>query len=336
MKHLPLILKIVAILGAAFAVYAWMDTKGQIKDSMAHMTSLSGDNIVSKSSTIPQHLKDKETFKKNWDAESAKSKNLEGKIAEMNSDLEAERSKSIQINNELQKKNAELRTANLSIESGKKKIAEDASTIEALKQEIINTKSLLAQTNEADELKKKVSTLEADLADKEKLLADATEKLKILEASEIVEVIEVDPTTGKQVKRKVVKTPYIPNGDIATILRVDLPTEKANILAFNRGSKDNLEVGQKLVLKREGEKVAEVVVDTVYEDYSIAIADMKVGIPETIEVGDLLELAQVAKHASNGVAPVKEADGSAEGAAETSTEAPAPEAPAAEEAPASM
>lgn len=328
MKYLSIVLKVVAVLAAAFCVFAWLDKNGTIKKSLSYMDGLTGADIVAKSQTIPGILKEKKTFQDDFNKEKAKSDNLEIKLREVNGDLDTERSKGIQLNSELQKKNTELRTTNTALETSKKKVVEQTTLIEGLKQEIVSTKNMISQNNEATELKSKLASLESTLAAKEGELAAALAKIKTYESSEIVEVVETDAATGKQIKRKVIKTPYVPSGEIAAVLKVDL--KKNNLIAINKGSKDKLEVGQKLLLKRQisteaAQNIAEVTIDEVSEDFSICLVDMKYGIPETIEVGDLLELAP---------APVAAAPAPA--AAPEGTPAPAA-APAAEvAAPAAM
>ena len=42
MKAVSLSLKIVAILAAAFCVYAWMDTRGKISSAEGHLKDIAG------------------------------------------------------------------------------------------------------------------------------------------------------------------------------------------------------------------------------------------------------------------------------------------------------
>ncbi len=323
MKYLPLVLKVVAILAAAFCVYAWMDTKGQIKTSMEHMKDVSGEDIVTKASNVPGIIDTQKKTQESLSKSDATLKTTQAKVAELNSDLEAERAKSIQINGELQKRSTELRNANTSLEASKKKVAESESTIAALKQEIVNTKALMSKTDEADGLKKKVAALESDLAAKEAELTAANAKIKNFEASELVEVKEVDPVTGKETVRKVYKTPYVSTGDIATVLGV-LPEKGANVFAINRGKNGKLETGQKLLLKRDGVNIAEATVDEVYDDYSTLIFNSRKYIPETIEANDQLELIGI-----QDAAPAPAAAPAAEAAEKPAAAAPTAEEPAA-------
>ncbi len=145
----------------------------------------------------------------------------------------------------------------------------------------------MTQNNESDGLKEKVATLESQLKAKEGELAAANEKLKILDMSEIVEVIETDDK-GNKIKRKILKTPYIATGDIATVLKVD---QKNAMVSINRGTKNGVKQDQKIILKREGRVVSEILMTEVKEDISVGLINRNLGIPETIETGDLLEMA---------------------------------------------
>ena len=83
-----------------------------------------------------------------------------------------------------------------------------------------NRLQVIRNTGKIDALKEKVATLESELKTKSEELAEAQKKAKLLEMSEVVEVVETD-ASGKQIKRKIMKTPYIPTGDIATVIAVD-------------------------------------------------------------------------------------------------------------------
>lgn len=223
----------------------------------------------------------------------------------MNSELESERVKNVQANSDLVKKNAEIRSLNSSLSTTKKQVAEKDTLIETLKREIVASKTLVTQNNESDGLKEKVATLESQLKAKEGELAAANEKLKILDMSEIVEVIETDDK-GNKIKRKILKTPYIATGDIATVLKVD---QKNAMVSINRGTKNGVKQDQKIILKREGRVVSEILMTEVKEDISVGLINRNLGIPETIETGDLLEMASpVVKKAVPAPAPAAPAE----------------------------
>ena len=311
MKIASIILKIVAILGAAFCVYAWLDTRGKISTSENHMKDVKGADIVAKASNVPGILK-------NLAAEKNKTASLqkmvgekEGDINKLNSELESERSKNVRANSEISKKNSELRVVRSELETQKGIVAEKDTLIETLKKEIVASKQLVTDNKETDALKEKVAALESQLATSQKELEEANKKAKILEMSEVVEVIETN-ADGKKVKRTIVKTPYVPTGDIATVISVD---QQNKIVALNKGKSANVKKDQKILLKREGKPVAEILITEVFEDHSVAMMNRDVAIPETVEVNDLLEMASPVV-----AAPVVPAEKPAENAEEAKEE----------------
>ena len=299
MKAVSLSLKIVAILAAAFCVYAWMDTRGKISSAEGHLKDIAGESLEARAAKVPSILKEK------IKAFEGRVRTLEQRNNSMNSELESERVKNVQANSDLVKKNAEIRSLNSSLSTTKKQVAEKDTLIETLKREIVASKTLVTQNNESDGLKEKVATLESQLKAKEGELAAANEKLKILDMSEIVEVIETDDK-GNKIKRKILKTPYIATGDIATVLKVD---QKNAMVSINRGTKNGVKQDQKIILKREGRVVSEILMTEVKEDISVGLINRNLGIPETIETGDLLEMASpVVKKAVPAPAPAAPAE----------------------------
>ena len=166
-------------------------------------------------------------------------------------------------------------------------MAQKNSLIAQYTKELAEKNAMLANNNETDALKEKVATLEAQLKSKTDELAEANKKAKLMEMAEVVEVIETD-ANGNKIKRKVVKTPYIPTGDVATVVAVDTVN---GMVSINRGSKSGVEESQKILLKREGKLVSEILISEAGDDFSVGLINRNVAIPETIEVGDLLELA---------------------------------------------
>ena len=311
MKAVSLSLKILAIAAAAFAVYAWQDIRGKISTAESHMKGVPGKTLVEKAPKVPGLLKkiaEQESKIKNTKDLLTKS---EGELQSANSELEAERQKNVEANAEISKGKAEISKLNASLAESKQKIAKKDSEIDGLRREIVSTKAMLAQNNEADELKEKVATLESQLNAKTQALADAEKRIKTLEASEVVEVVETD-AAGNKVVKKVLKTPYEPKGDIATVMKVDAGNA---LVVINRGEKAGVKNDQKIQLKREGVLVSEIVVADAKEDFAVAYVNRNVGIPETIEVGDLLELAVAAAPAPEAAAPAEKKSEDEEGAA---------------------
>ncbi len=314
----------VRVLGVAALVVAasmWYLSNQTVTTSLGYMAAVPGVKLEEKASKVPGILEESAHRKKSIASFEIRVKNYEKTVNDLNSELEGERSKNVVANADIVKKNSEIRSLNESLISSKKTVAERDSIIENLKREIMNTKALLAQTGEVDALKEKVASLEKKLADQASALAEAEKKAKLLEMSEIVQVVETD-AEGNKVVKKVVKTPYIPKGDIATV--IDLNRDDA-VLAINRGSGDGIKPDQKILLKdKQGRDISEIMITEVGADFAVGAINREFAIPETIEVGDALELAQP---------PAPEEKASEENAAE---EKPKPkdesgEAPAAEE-----
>ncbi|MFR6034848.1 MAG: hypothetical protein ACLUKN_17730 [Bacilli bacterium] len=56
MKAVSLSLKIVAILAAAFCVYAWMDTRGKISSAEGHLKDIAGESLEARAAKVPSIL----------------------------------------------------------------------------------------------------------------------------------------------------------------------------------------------------------------------------------------------------------------------------------------
>lgn len=286
MKAASLALKIVAILAAAFSVYAWIDTRGIVSTAESHMSGISGATLSEKAPKVPGILKDLADKKRSIDAFKIRVGNLEKGTASLNAELESERSKNVSASADIVKKNSEIRTLTGDLANSKKVVAEKETLIENLKREIMATKALVAQTGEADSLKEKVASLESQLSEKSKALEESEKKAKLLESAEIVQVVETD-ASGNKVIKKVVKTPYVPSGDMATVIKLD---KDDSLIAINRGEKNGVKADQKILLKREGKVISEIQIKEVGDDFAIAQVNNNVAVPETIEVGDLYEM----------------------------------------------
>ena len=308
MKAVSLSLQIVAIIAAAASIYLWQDTRGKIASAEAHMTGVAGATLEEKAPKVPGLLKEIANQKTTVKNLQGRLSTLESRIQSTNSELESERRKSVDANAEIVKNRSQIRQLEASLATTKKRVAEKDSLIENLKREIVSTKAMLTQNNEADELKEKVSNLESQLNAKSEALAEAEKKIKTLEASEVVEVVETD-ASGKKIKRKVVKTPYVAKGDIATVLSV---SQADGIVVLNKGEKAGVKADHKIQLKREGTLVAEVVITEAKDDFALAYINRKIGIAETIEVGDLLELTVATVEAPKAAETEKKEEAPAE------------------------
>ena len=287
MKIASIALRVLAILAAAVSVFFWIDTKGRISTAESHMKGVPGVSLEEKAPKIPGILAESAKMKKSIAGFEVRVANYEKSVNELNSELESERAKNVTANADIVKKNSEIRTLNESLASSKKTLAERDALIANLKREIVDTKALLAQTGEVDSLKEKISSLESKLAEQAKTLAEAEKKVKLLEMSEVVQVVETD-AAGNKVIRKVVKAPYIPKGDIATVVSIN---HENAFLAINRGSENGIKSDQRILLKdKQGKVVSEIMITEVGADFAVGAINRDRAIPETIEVGDLLEL----------------------------------------------
>ena len=283
MKAVSISLKILAILAACFCVYAWLDTRGKVSSAEGLMKDVPGATLQEKSSNIPGILSEKAKVESSNKAFRASVSSLEGKLKSANDELESERVKNIKVNSELTNVKGQVSTLTANVASLKGQITQKNTLIEQYTKELAEKNAMLANNNETDALKEKVATLEAQLKTK----AEANKKAKLMEMAEIVEVVETD-ASGKKIKRKIVKTPYVPTGDIATVIAVD---QENGLVSINRGGKAGVKESQKILLKREGKLVSEILITDAKDDLAVGLINRDVAIPETIEVGDLLELA---------------------------------------------
>lgn len=319
MKILSLILKVVALLAAAFCVYAWFDVKGRIKDAETHMSEIKGATLVEKAPNAAIVNKENNQRKLKIKAFEQRVKGLEKEITDANAELESERSKNVSANADIARQKSEIRSLNSKLASVSKQVGERDATIESLKKEILAKQELLSQQGDMDTLKDKISDLERKLSEKDKELAKALEKAKLADMSETVEVIETNGD-GQKIKRKILKVPYAPKGDIATIISVDAQN---GIVVINKGKADGLRERQAVLFKRAGVVVAEAYVDNVQENIAGLVLNRNSVLGEYIAQNEQFELdSAVVKQEKK-----PEAEGGAEAKKEENKEA----APKAEE-----
>lgn len=288
MNKVSLVLRIVAIVGAVACVALWFQIKGQIKQATTDMAGISGVTLNEKSAQIPGILKEKEKLASDLNVSEAKVQNLTTKSKQLSEDLESERASNVRVNNEKAKLTQEIRQVKVQLQDANDKIKSSDLLIEKLKKEIIDIKKTVQDTSESDALQQKVTVLSNELEALKKDYAVASEKARILDLSEIVEVVEIDQEAGKKTIRKIVKPPYVKVGQDATVTNT---AENDGLIALNRGKKDGLSLGQKIDLKgEEGKFIARIVVAEIGEDFAIATVNPDMGIPEVIETGDIYEL----------------------------------------------
>ena len=124
MKAVSLSLKIVAILAAAFCVYAWMDTRGKISSAEGHLKDIAGESLEARAAKVPSILKEKAQMAEKIKAFEGRVRTLEQRNNSMNSELESERVKNVQANSDLVKKNAEYQAMLADIEATRTRISE--------------------------------------------------------------------------------------------------------------------------------------------------------------------------------------------------------------------
>lgn len=287
------ILKLVALLAAAFCVYAWFDVRGKISDAEAQMEQIKGETLAEKSVSAANIDKENKQRKVKIAAFEKRVAALQKDINSVNSELESERAKNVSANSDIVKGNAEIRSLKSKLSKANRSIDDRDATIESLKKEILASKELLAKQDDTDSLKAKIAELERTVEDQKQELDKANKKAKLAEMSEVVEVVETD-ANGNKVKRKIVRTPYVPSGDIATVLTFD----NANfILVINKGKENGIEQGQVIQLKKNGVVIATAFVQNVKENISSLFVDKDSVMPEYIKVDAQFELSAPAQAA---------------------------------------
>ncbi len=287
------ILKLVALLAAAFCVYAWFDVRGKISDAEAQMEQIKGETLAEKSVSAANIDKENKQRKVKIAAFEKRVAALQKDINSVNSELESERAKNVSANSDIVKGNAEIRSLKSKLSKANRSIDDRDATIESLKKEILASKELLAKQDDTDSLKAKIAELERTVEDQKQELDKANKKAKLAEMSEVVEVVETD-ANGNKVKRKIVRTPYVPSGDIATVLTFD----NANfILVINKGKENGIEQGQVIQLKKNGVVIATAFVQNVKENISSLFVDKDSVMPEYIKADAQFELSAPAQAA---------------------------------------
>ncbi len=284
MKMLSLILRVVALLAAAFCVFAWFDVKGRISTAETQMSVIKGATLAEKAPNAAVVHKENEGRKKTIASFQTRVKGLEGDIKSLNAELENERSKNVSAAADIVELKKSIRSKDSKLVSVSKQVEERDATIDSLKKELIAKQELLAKQDDTDALKEKIASLERKITEQDAALKKAEEKAKIAEMSEVVEVVETD-ASGKKIKRKIVKTPYVAKGDIATVTGV-----KDNVAMINKGKADGLSVSQEILLKKNGVLVAEAYVSDVTENSAVLLLNKKGALVEYVAVNEQFEL----------------------------------------------
>lgn len=294
MKKLSIILRLLAILGAAACVWMWFNVKGQIKQANADMKDVQGITLNEKSAKIPVILseknkldKDLKATKASLDAQTQKAKVLAG-------ELESEREQNVRLNNEKVKLSNDLRKTKISLEDAQKDAAQKETFIEQLKKELVAAKSAQVDNSELDNLKQENTVVKNQLAQLKKDYEVAAEKARILDLAEVVTYEDIDLEAGKKKITKKYIIPYLGEGEQAVVTNV---SQKDNLLTVNKGKKDQLGEGQNIDLALKGVLIANAKVLAVGDEFAVLRFSPKKGFPETIEEQDVLELVKVIKPA---------------------------------------
>lgn len=281
MKILSILLRLVAIAGAAFCVYAWVDTKGKTTESMEHMKEIAGETLQMRTAQVPDILKEKRqteaTLRKTEDTLKA----TKDTLANTENDLKDERDRVVQAQEEILDKNTQIKSLNTKVSGLEASVASAKTEVDDLKNEIVKIKSetepLIASLNS------QIQTLEAEIAHKDVEKAEAVAGVE----KELNAKMEnmVMASTGEVVEEVPV---YVAEGEIVTILKA---SEGNDLFVVNKGAASGFKQNQKFKIKDEGNFIAEFTVTILQGNSAVcSVADKNIGIPETIFVGDTYEV----------------------------------------------
>ncbi len=289
MKTVSLILRIVAILGAVACVALWFNTKGIIKQATGDMKDVEGDVLLVKSAKIPGILEEKATLNSNLNGANARILELDKNLKARTDELQSERTANTKLSREKLEETNKVRKTQIALDDMTKERDSIQAKLEATTKELIAQKESVQDTTKIDEINRKYNILESQHANLQKEYAIAKKKADLLDISEIVETVTLDPKTNVQTTVKTVRIPYVEEGQIAVVTKVE-KAKKNEMIALNRGKDNGLDIGQKIQLKLEGEYIATILVEELGKDFAVASVSLKDGKPEVIEVGDSYEL----------------------------------------------
>ncbi len=302
MKTLSIVLRLVAILGAIACVWMWHSVKGQIKQANADMQGIPGDTLIAKSAQVPGILAEKSKLDKDLKATKASLDTQTQKAKTLAGELDSERAQNVRLNNEKVKLSNDLRKTKISLEDSQKSLSQKELFIEQLKKELVSAKNVQIDNTQIDSLKQENTVLKNQLAQTQKELEVAAEKARILDLAEVVTYEDIDVEAGKKKITKKYIIPYVGEGKTAVVTNV---SQADNILTINKGKKDMLAEGQKINLASKGKLIAMTKVLKVGEEFAVLQFHPRKGLPETIEVQDVLDLVKVIKEEEPKPAAVK-------------------------------
>ena len=291
MKSVSLILRIVAIVGAVACVALWFHSQGIIKQATSDMAGIQAPTLVGKSAQVPGILAEKAQMATELAAAKTKISNLDNQIKEINANLESAKTASVKANRDLVKAQTDLRSAKVQLEDSTKLVADKDNMIAALRKEIERSAGGNSDDSaKIDALNAKYNTLSNNFAALQLQFEEAKKKADILDIAIVVEEKEIDLDKGVERTTTRYFAPYVAQGDIATVTIVE---GREDLIALNRGKSAGLGERQLIDLKNKtGELIAQVTIVEIGPDFAIASVNPKLGKPETLENGDMLELVK--------------------------------------------
>ncbi len=309
MKSLSLILKLVALLAAAFCVYTWIDIRGKISDAETKMSQIPGATLADKATEA-------EAIRQNRD-ELAKAKaGLEDQQKEDKKTIEDCKSTITALQSERSDLEKSLKDEERKVSELKKDIKAEKAKNEAKDQKIAEIEGDLGQKDaliaklqnddKVQRLQEQINSLErkyeATVSELEKT------KVKAARADKIQEIVYLENENGKTKKTTVYTFPYKANeNSVATVIGFD---KKNGVLAINKGKKDdeNLRPLQVVQLKnpKNGIVFAEAQIRELLDDQTILALATSSVLPEYIAVKSQIELGAVETEKAAPVAPKKE------------------------------
>lgn len=286
------------------------------------MSGVQGATLVEKSSKVPAILAEKDKLGKDLKSTQREVKDLTNIKNELDSKLKSADEEITKLNKDNLQHRTDLRKVRADLQNAQDALTKADAVRKQLESELIKAKNMQVDTTEIDALKASLTTFKNQYAELEKKFNAASEKARLLDLSEVVVVEDINLETGKKTTTTKYFPPYVVKGQIATVTKLD---ESHELAMINRGKKDQLGLRQKIDLMRDGKFVANAVVLEVAEELSVISINPRKGIPETIEVGDMLELLPTVDLEKKEEAEAPKADAPA-------AEAPKAEAPKAEAA----
>ncbi len=294
MKLASILLRVLAVLAAGASVYFWFNTKGRISTAENHMKGVPGATLEEKAPKIPGILQESNKRKLAFESE----RDAHKKTQELYEKTERTRKR---LSDDLKSARADIDSKDIKIEGLEKSLASEKALVAtkvdeigSLNRQIKEKDKELERLGEIDLLKVEVASLKEKLAEKDKLVAEAEEKIKKLNDDKVNRVLQANlggQATQAQASAVVAdanSNVEIAAGEKATVVSVN---RGYGLLIINRGANNGIKAAQTILLKnKDGILVSEIVITEVGDDFAVGAINKNKAIPETIEAGDLLEL----------------------------------------------